>query len=171
MDTIILDGFGPFEASAWELTKDANNDFIPPLSARNSTVQKTLDGSTEDSEEPWAYFEIMKGQRNIIAFEGNDVLAFISYIPNHDVETPDGILHGNYLSTIITNKNTRNKGLAKRLYAELINITEDSIITRTWSTNYAHLHILEELGFNNCLTLPDDRGAGIDTVYYERKII
>jgi hypothetical protein len=38
--------------------------------------------------------------------------------------------------------------------------------TRTWSTNASHLDLLDELGFDLIKRVEDDRGDGIDTVYY-----
>ena len=40
------------------------------------------------------------------------------------------------------------------------------IALRTWSTNAAQLRLMEKLGFTCVLRLPDDRGPGVDTVYY-----
>jgi hypothetical protein len=41
-----------------------------------------------------------------------------------------------------------------------------NIATRTWSTNFSHMHILDKLGFKLVQRDLDDRGVNIDTVYY-----
>ena len=43
---------------------------------------------------------------------------------------------------------------------------EKNIATRTWSTNYSHMHILDNLGFKLVQRDINDRGVNIDTVYY-----
>ena len=46
---------------------------------------------------------------------------------------------------------------------------EKNIATRTWSTNYAHMHILNNLGFKLVQRDINDRGPNIDSVYYLKK--
>ena len=43
------------------------------------------------------------------------------------------------------------------------------ITLRTWSTNGAQEHILDKLGYSLVRRLKDDRGEGIDTVYFVKK--
>lgn len=45
-----------------------------------------------------------------------------------------------------------------------------TIATRTWSTNKTHIKILEGLGYIKIIELKDDRGSGIHTVYYSKKV-
>ncbi len=40
------------------------------------------------------------------------------------------------------------------------------ISTRTWSTNKAQIHSLKKRGYKEQRVLVDDRGPGIDTIYY-----
>lgn len=170
MEIIIIDGFGQYEEQAWEITKSADNEFIPPLSARNSTIQKNFQINYASFNEPVAYFNIMKSQKNIIALQRKKAVAIMSFIPDYSISIPGAVLRGNYVSTVITEKFVRGQGLAEALYKKIIELKSPSVITRTWSTNTAHIHILKKLGFNNCYTIPNDRGNGIDTVYYERKL-
>ena len=37
---------------------------------------------------------------------------------------------------------------------------------RTWSTNAAQMHLMGKLGYVERARLVDDRGEGVDTVYY-----
>ena len=43
------------------------------------------------------------------------------------------------------------------------------MLLRTWSTNRAQAHLMPELGFEEVLRLPNDRGCGVDTVYYRHE--
>ena len=42
------------------------------------------------------------------------------------------------------------------------------IFTRTWSTNEAHIKILMKFDFEIMSVLKNDRGEGIDTVYFKK---
>lgn len=48
-------------------------------------------------------------------------------------------------------------------------ISGSRITLRTWSTNGAQEHILDKLGYSLVRRLKDDRGEGIDTVYFVKK--
>lgn len=155
----------------WELLVMADKEFVPPLSARNSTTQKGLSHLQEsDSELPTAYYDTLQEQNFLLAMEQGRVIGFLSYRPKHRVELPtDNSIVADYVSTIIVHPECRGRGITEMLYGELLAQSESSnIVTRTWSTNDAHLHILEKLEFQNICILQDDRGQGIDTVYYRR---
>lgn len=170
MNIEIFDGFGPYEDMAWELIKAADAEFVPPLSDRNSTVQQKLSGLETLHHGPVVYFDVLKKQKNIIATEDGQVLGFMSVIPDHEVALNEGSVAANYVSTVVTDRAKRKHGVARALYLKLFEMSELPVITRTWSTNYAHIGLLNKLKFDNVMTLKDDRGAGIDTVYYERNI-
>ena len=45
-------------------------------------------------------------------------------------------------------------------------VREPYVTTRTWDSNDRHLDLLSDLGFELLTRIEDDRGEGIDTVYY-----
>ena len=49
--------------------------------------------------------------------------------------------------------------------------TSAFIATRTWSTNKTHIKILTDLGYKVILTIKNDRGKGLHTVYFAKEII
>lgn len=103
--------------------------------------------------------------------EEDKVLGFMSYIPHHVLEIR-GIEEKrevNYVSTVIVHPDCRGKKVTEMFYRELMEISDVPLATRTWNSNSAHLHILEKLGFELAATLKDDRGKGIDTVYYVKE--
>ena len=72
--------------------------------------------------------------------------------------------------TSIVTPACRGQGAMKRFYQAIIDSNPGkNVATRTWSGNDAHLHVLEKHGFELFARLPDDRGPGIDTVYFIRK--
>jgi len=167
---MILDYFAKeYEGQIWELVKLADGEFVPPLSSRNSTTQgNLLQGGTVTGAGPVSYFEGLKKQEMIIYLEEGRVVGFMSYIPHHILEI-QGIEEKkevNYVSTVIVHPKCRGKRITEKMYQELIKISDVPVATITWNSNRAHIHILEKMGFELVATLKDDRGEGIDTVYY-----
>lgn len=163
---------GPFKGQVWELLKAADAEFVPALSTRNSTRQEEMSGEgVKDAEGPRAYFEEMSKQNFLLALENGEVKAFASYIPGREMEIDGEKVLADYVSTIVVHPAYRNRGLLKAFYGILFNRGESGrIMTRTWSTNDAHIHVLEEMGFRKIKTIPNDRGADIDTVYFMKTL-
>ncbi len=152
--------------------KESDNDFVPPLSARSSTTQKNLAGGKSSEQGLLSYCNEMLSQIVLGAFEGDNLFGFVSFKENY---TNDVILNSDlpniYLSTLILKKEARGKRLTQQMYDYLFNTlyADRSIFTRTWSTNGAHLRILEKFDFTLIKTFENDRGNGIDTVYFALK--
>ena len=74
-----------------------------------------------------------------------------------------------YASTCVVAPRARGQGLMEGFYREMLRLfPQCHIYTRTWHTNFAHLRVLEKLGFSLCARLENHRGPGLDTVYYTR---
>lgn len=145
----------------------ADKEFVPPLSARSGTTQTELEAAPARESGPERYFRIMSSQAFVIAEKGGCVQGFMSYIPDRELDLDGEILICDYVSTIVVDPARRGKGLTGQMYRKLMQARSGKCIaTRTWSENHAHLHLLQSLGFKLALTIPDDRGPGMDTVYY-----
>ena len=146
-------------------------EFVPPLSKRRSTTQNNLTGEgAENGIE--AYFSEMIKQDITGVFENNELIGFVSYRKNYTSEIIfSSELPNIYISTLVLSRQSRGRGITKELYSYLFNtlFPESSIFTRTWSTNIAHTRILSYFGFSELLRIENDRGDGIDTVYYKRE--
>lgn len=157
----------------WELLLLADKEFIPPLSERESTVQQGLEPTNDSTKKvPRAYFEELVQQEFLLASTNDRVIGFFSYISNHTVKLQAGEkILADYVSTIIVHPDYRRGGIAEKFYERMIDSKDSgNIVTRTWSSNFAHLRLLQKLGFQNVLTVTDDRGTGIDTVYMCKSI-
>ncbi len=155
-----------------EAMKESDNDFIPPLSARSSTTQKNLAGGKSSEQGLLSYCEEMLSQLVLGAFENDELLGFVSFKENYTCDViRECDLPNIYLSTLILKTQARGKHLTQRMYDYLFNelYADRSIFTRTWSTNGAHLRILEKFNFSLIKTIENDRGIGIDTVYFALK--
>lgn len=154
-----------------EMMTLCDNDFVPPLSSRNSTLQQNLKDSTSNKNGIANYYEQMAQQHILAAFEDENLLGFVSFredFTNEIIsqnETPNI-----YISTLILSPLARGKGLTYKMYDYLFNelYSDRKVFTRTWGTNIAHTKILTKFGFSELFRKQNDRGIGIDTVYYKK---
>ncbi len=155
---------------AYKMLEAADNEFVPPLSSRSSSTQQNFSENTKNRDGIKQYFEQLKNQRFAAAFEGGVLIAFVSYKENYScAEISPKELHNIYISTLIVSPNARGKGVTKALYGRLFSEYENvNIFTRTWSTNIAHIKILEKYGFEVIKVLENDRGNKIDTIYFKK---
>ena len=156
------------EKIVWEIVKEADTDFVPPLSARADTVQKFKDiPNVKGDKEPFNFFEEIKKETFIFIINNGKIEGFMSFIKDYDLRINENVVVCDYITTIIIDSNNRNKGYTKKMYDVILNERkEKNIATRTWSTNHSHMHILDKLGFKLVQRDIDDRGVNIDTVYY-----
>ena len=158
---------------AYNMLEAADNEFVPPLSSRSSSTQHDFSKTAKNNGGIKQYFNQLKNQRFAAVFEDKELIAFVSYKENYTCEeiTPDE-LPNIYLSTLVVSPKARGKGVTTKLYAKLFSEYEKvNIFTRTWSTNIAHIKILDKYGFQTIKVLKDDRGNGIDTVYFKKSHI
>lgn len=145
-----------------------DKNFIPPLSQRSSTTQANLQGSAEKAD-ILPYFNKMMEQNILAMFFEGKLCGFVSYIDNYISDVITTETHPNiYLSTLALRPETRGMGATKKAYAHLFfeRYPDRNVYTRTWSTNGPHIHILGSFGFGELKRIPNDRGEGIDTVYF-----
>ncbi len=150
----------------------SDKDFIPPLSQRSSTTQSDLSANPEVSDGIEKYYNQMAEQEILGAFEDGVLLGFVSFRENY---TSDVILESDlpniYISTLILSPEARGRGLTYLMYDKLFNslYSDRNVFTRTWSTNAAHIRILSKFNFELIKTIENDRGNGIDTVYFSKR--
>ena len=175
MELIVCESLSQWQlAGVWRLLQVYGEEFVPPLSQRRSTCQQTLHGGDAPSTEgPRAYFEEMKRQHFILAVEGEEVTGFLTfrydYVPEILAARQEPGLLGLYITTIIVDAAYRRHGLAQGFYHRLMALYprfRRLISTRTWSGNSNHISLLQKLAFTGPVRILDDRGPGIDTVYY-----
>lgn len=156
-----------YREDVWKLLCDADSEFVPPLSSREKTTQQSLLPGKQDARGPVSYFEQMMKQSFILAVKDGRVNGFLTYVPDHVLELSGQSLTCHYISTIIVEPGSRNKGITRRMYDALFELCKGkNVATRTWSTNDAHLALLQKMQFQLIKRLKDDRGPGIDTVYF-----
>ncbi|RQG91810.1 GNAT family N-acetyltransferase [Natrarchaeobius chitinivorans] len=154
-----------------------DDEFVPPLSAREGTTQRSglsdaeRETNAEVSEAIETYHEACLEQHLILCHDDGELAGFMSFRDGYETPELGSFQPSNYVSTIAVDPEFRREGLARRMYGTILSdlpeeITSPYVSTRTWSSNESHLSLLAELGFQEVETIPDDRGDGVDTVYY-----
>lgn len=145
---------------------ESDEDFLPPLSSRGSTRDKTFSAEKANSGGVLSYYNAMNSQELLAATQEDRLVGFVSFYENYEGGKAPNI----YVSTLVVAKSARGAGLTTQMYDYLFNgvFADRYIYTRTWSTNIAHTKILSRFNFTEARRIKDDRGEGIDTVYYER---
>lgn len=157
-----------YRAELLEILTINDKNFIPPLSQRSSTTQANLNGDAKKADIA-PYFNKMMEQNILAMFVDDKLFGFVSYIDNYVSAVVGAETHPNiYLSTLALRPETRGMGATKKAYTHLFFdlYPHCNVYTRTWSTNGPHIHILDGFGFGELKRIPNDRGEGIDTVYF-----
>ena len=159
----------------FDLLCACDQDFVPPLSRRTSSFQKGFDAPL-GQDRPYAYFEAMKSQRFAVARDASGrMVAFLTFRPRYTCPELARFGESNYMTTACVYPEHRGQGLVSRLY----DIVEyglpeeqrtDYVTTRTWSTNAIQVHAFGKRGYGIAAVLKDDRGPGVDTLYYAKKV-
>lgn len=161
------------EKTVYEICKKADMDFVPPLSARIDTVHKFKDAVNNNKNHIpndqglKIFFDEIKKESFLFIVNHGRIEGFMSFIKDYSLSLDEGIVVCDYITIIIIDSRNRNKGFTKKMYDVILKERKGKkIATRTWSTNYSHMHILDKLGFKLVQRDLDDRGVNIDTVYY-----
>ena len=156
-----------FQPFLEKLLRLCDHEFVPPLSSRASTTQSEL-SPTQSGSGVESYCSVMMEQNILCALEGDKLAGFVSYRNDHTCpEIGIDLLPNIYISTLIVSPEFRGKGLTAQMYEILFaKYFDKRILTRTWSENHAHIAILKKFGFKEHYRKINDRGNGIDTVYF-----
>lgn len=159
-------------SDVYNLLLACDEEFCPPLSQRYSTHQAELSPHDAQTAQPvngpLLYFNEMKLQNFVLAKEGGRLVGFLSYIADHRIPYVDE--PSAYISTVLVDPRDRGKGIGSSLYAYLESEQRPGLITlRTWSTNKSQIALLHKRGYEVIKVLENDRGDGIDTVYFAKK--
>ena len=158
-----------YRGDIFDILLACDKDFVPPLSTRFSTADTAFSAATGAENGITAYFEDMIGQHILAAIEDGVLLGFVSF-KSDLVNAVIGAdtLPNLYICTLLLAPAARGKGVTAKMYAHLFDTLYPNVnlFTRTWSTNAAHLKILDRFGFSLIKRIENDRGKGIDTVYF-----
>ena len=144
-------------------------DFVPPLSTRFSTSDTRFGGQTGVKNGIDAYFCDMIKENVLACVEDGELLGFVTFKTDlvNQYLTQD-TFPNLYICTLLLSERARGRGITVKMYAHLFDTLYPhvNLYTRTWSTNVAHIKILTRFGFELIARIENDRGEGIDTVYF-----
>lgn len=150
-----------------------SDEFVPPLTKRDSTVQKDFNGPDE-GETVERYAESLLSHEVLVAtikgFQEEIVVGLASFIRNFEV-VPPRRLGGLYVTTILMDKAYRGLGVARRFYDRIFKEADNTgsfTLVRTWTGNEIHISLLEKIGFREVQRFKNDRGKGVDTIIFSR---
>lgn len=150
-----------------------SDEFVPPLTKRDSTVQKDFNGPDE-GETVERYAESLLSHEVLVAtikgFQEEIVVGLASFIRNFEV-VPPRRLGGLYVTTILMDKAYRGLGVARRFYDRIFKEADNTgyfTLIRTWTGNEIHISLLEKIGFREVQRFKNDRGKGVDTIIFSR---
>ena len=149
------------------LLESCGDEFMPPLSTRMSTHQTDLRCLEGTGTRPGEYFSELSHQPFVLALSDGRVVTFLSFIVDYPVMRGEERLVATYVTTICVAPEWRHHGIATDLYRHLeCHASSRYLSVRTWSTNAAQVTLLQSLGYRELSRIRDDRGEGVDTVYY-----
>ena len=146
-----------------------DHEFVPPLSQRHSPFQTAFTAEMRTENNLAAYYAEMRKNEILCAFEGEELLGFVAFHKDmtNKYLTPK-TLPNLYVAVLLVDPAARGRRLTEKMYHYLFEelYPNRNIYTRTWSTNAAHAAILRKFGLDVVIRIPNDRGEGIDTVYF-----
>lgn len=162
------------EKEIYDILKECDEDFCPPLSCRGGTNEKSLANAERNEEGILQYFQDVRAHSNVVLTCNGKAVAFMSFVRPYDCEELHPYQPLTYLTTLCIRHDFRGKGLSVVMYEKTMEFIkkkypQDTITLRTWSTNKAQMHLMKRLEFQLVATLKDNRGPGVDTVYYIKK--
>lgn len=157
----------------FEILSACDRDFCPPLSERGGTAEKNLTGDNSHNPGVTDYYRELMTQKNFLWKQGGRTIAFLSFRPEYKCPQLSRFPRVCYLTTLCLLKEFRGKGLSVRIYREVLQYLRSRYpdatpALRTWSTNGAQIHLMEKLHFEQVAVLQNDRGPGVDTVYFAK---
>ena len=154
---------------------EVDHEFIPALSEREPMILPwmELENGSQTEGSVRAYLEEMYVTEKILGiFQNGIIVGILSFMENEGFEIlTEADMPNIYICTVAVSPSARGMGITKKAYRYLLEelFPDRNFFTRTWSTNVAHTKILSAMGFREFKRIPDDRGRGIDTVYYENR--
>ena len=150
-----------------------DHEFVPPLSHRYSPSQTVFTAEACTTDGLPGYVEDMcKSSHILCAIEEGELLGFVAYRLDmtNQYLTAD-TLPNLYVAVLLVKPSARGRGITKQFYDHLFleKYPERNLYTRTWSTNQAHAKILRRFGLEIVIRIENDRGEGIDTVYFGKR--
>lgn len=174
---LLFGGIGSDERHTIEqLVELCATEFVPPLGSWGRSSQaEGLEDEADSESSLSAYVEKLCSQQFVLAYDSDTVVGYLSFRHGYATDQIKEYSPSNYAASMIVHPDYRRQGIARSMYQSLLEDLPSEfalpyVTTRTWAENDAHITLLKELGFSLVTRIPDDRGPGVDTVYYAQQI-
>ena len=138
--------------------KLVNDDFNPPLDEREINLQERIQNTLYKPDSGYLILESQTIDSNIFII---GLIGFDKFWMNEKDA---------YINFLAIHPEYRGLGLSSKLERELVSKLEKEgiqyINVCTWSTNKPVLNFYEKMNYQLNHVLKNDRGDGIDTIYY-----
>ncbi|ADI74349.1 GCN5-related N-acetyltransferase [Methanohalobium evestigatum Z-7303] len=135
-----------------------NDEFFPPLDKREKSIDKRIQQTILNTNSAYLIAE-SETENNFCFIAG--LIGFEKYWKSEDDA---------YINFLAVHPEYRGMGLSSKLEKQLeLKLKQDGILyinVCTWSTNKPVLNFYEKMNYRINSVLKNDRGNGIDTIYY-----
>ncbi|WMW21416.1 GNAT family N-acetyltransferase [Methanolobus mangrovi] len=142
-----------------------DTDFYPPLSERGGGIPERVDAGLDT---PKGNFLVARLKERDSSDHTDGIVGMVGYTRNW--KSDDSA----YINFLATHPQHRNQGISRELCLRLEEFLGEQEIKRiylcTWSSNPAAIKFYEKLGYYAYSVVLDDRGRGINTIYYKKDI-
>ena len=149
----------PVKFQVLNLLKDNDKSFCPPLSKRTFFDSKFITQTDKDTNIIRYYRWLLDSSCILVKNEKDAVIGFVAYTVDKECL---------YIKNILVDEKYRNRGIASKLYSMILEVNR-KVRIRTWSTNLVNIRLLKKNGFTIEEVIKDDRGEGIDTIFFVRE--
>ncbi|WMW26073.1 GNAT family N-acetyltransferase [Methanolobus sediminis] len=143
-----------------------DKDFYPPLSQRSGGIPERVERCLDTDE---ANFLVVEPNVNRENSQSEGFIGMLGYTKNWKGQDTA------YINFLATHPDYRNLGISKALYMQLEKKLAESGIKRiylcTWSGNPAAIKFYESIGYYRYAVVLNDRGNGVNTIYYKKVLI
>ena len=155
----------PLARQLLALTRRCDGDFVPPLSWRHRLGQELRDLGPQAGANVEKYVDSLLELAHLVVLVQDELL--VGYCAYYWPWMWRGTEHV-YVSTAVVAPSHRGRGLSTRMGRRVVAHAlrrRVPLLAKTWSTNQASMGALARWGRVDKI-VRDERGAGIDTVYW-----
>lgn len=155
----------PLARQLLALTRRCDGDFVPPLSWRHRLGQELRDLGPQAGANVEKYVDSLLELAHLVVLVQDELL--VGYCAYYWPWMWRGTEHV-YVSTAVVAPSHRGRGLSTRMGRRVVARAlrrRVPLLAKTWSTNQASMGALARWGRVDKI-VRDERGAGIDTVYW-----
>ncbi|NBI06411.1 GNAT family N-acetyltransferase [Senegalia massiliensis] len=156
----------PFKDAIWNLLLLCDKDFYPTLSERENNPNG-----------PYKYFKslFIDEAKFLLAFDNKKLVGFSIFYHNYYEDIISQYTPCNYIKIACVHPDYRGQKIASKfnkfIESELpFELSLPFIVRRTWSSNFPQMSLLQNYGYTLFHKFENDRGDGINTVYFSKFI-